>query len=72
MDVILKETREAKSGQARPLDEFLKYKRQLATSSNGKIIINRPCIDIGFCFILNLPNLRLKIVEGPRIALEEI
>ncbi|WP_057936326.1 hypothetical protein [Algoriphagus resistens] len=26
MDVILKETREAKKGQPRPLDEFLKYK----------------------------------------------
>lgn len=48
MDVIIKETREVKSGQARPLDEFLKYKRQLATSQNVKIIINQPCIEYWF------------------------
>lgn len=45
MDVILKETREAKKGQAKALDEFLKYKSQLASVSNVTVIINQPCIE---------------------------
>ncbi len=45
MDVILKETREAKKGQLRPLDEFLKYKDSLDSVSNVTVIINQPCIE---------------------------
>ena len=45
MDVILKETREAKKGQPRPLDEFLKYKDKLSSITNVSVIINQPCIE---------------------------
>ena len=45
MDVVLKETREAKKGEPRPLDEFLKHKNHLASISNVTIIINQPCIE---------------------------
>lgn len=45
MDVILKETREAKKGQPIPLNEFLKYKGLLASVANVSVIINQPCIE---------------------------
>ncbi|UZD22963.1 RloB family protein [Algoriphagus halophytocola] len=45
LDVILKETREVKKGQPRPLDEFLKYKGFLDSVSNVTVIINQPCME---------------------------
>lgn len=45
MDVILKETREAKKGQPRPLDEFLKYKGLLDSVTSVTVIINQPCME---------------------------
>jgi hypothetical protein len=45
MDMILKETREAKKGQLKVLDEFLKYKDKLISISNVTVIINQPCIE---------------------------
>ncbi|WP_268036521.1 IS66 family transposase [Algoriphagus sp. PAP.12] len=48
MDVILKETREARRGHPRPLEEFLKYMSHLNSISNVTVIINQPCIEIWF------------------------
>lgn len=48
MDVILKETREARRGHPRPLEEFLKYMSHLNFISNVTVIINHPCIEIWF------------------------
>jgi hypothetical protein len=48
MDVTLKETREAKKGQPRPIDEFLKYQKLLGSISNVTVIINQPRIEFWF------------------------
>ena len=45
MDVVLKENREAKKGQPKPLDEFLKYKKHLESITHVTVIINQPCIE---------------------------
>lgn len=45
LDEVLKHKREAKKGQLKPIDEFLKYKKHLESITNVTVIINQPCIE---------------------------
>jgi len=49
LDVILKETEEAKAGKETPFESFLGYKKSIDESfPNIKIIINSPCLEFWF------------------------
>lgn len=49
LDVILKETKEAKAGKKTPFESFLGYKKLVDQSyPNIKIIINSPCLEFWF------------------------
>ena len=49
LDVILKETKEAKAGKETPFETFLGYKKLIDESyPNIKIIINSPCLEFWF------------------------
>ncbi len=55
LDTILKETREAKKGNVKPIDTFTDYHKTLEKKTNNVIIVvNNPCLE--YWFLLHFEN----------------
>lgn len=53
-DTILKEDREAKKGNEKPREKFIRYRNELLGNENVVVIVNNPCLE--YWFLLHFIN----------------